>query len=108
MEGTRDFNLAYDKLVKKFYHEEGANLLIPEEDMMLHEYNKLNKVKVNVEERQKRIEEQQRKKEDKIRQAQYEKEMKEMQECSFAPKIYTKKKPRKMQNSMVPESNVQS
>ena len=67
VEGTRDFNAAYDKLVKKFYHEEGANLLIPEEDMMIHEYNQMNKVKVNVEERQKRIEEQQRKKEDKIR-----------------------------------------
>ena len=67
VEGTRDFNMAYDKLVKKYYQEDGGNLLIPEEDMMIHEYNQMNKVKVNVEERQKKIEEQQRKKEDKIR-----------------------------------------
>ena len=29
IEGTKDFGRAYDKLVKKFYNEEGANLLIP-------------------------------------------------------------------------------
>ena len=29
VEGTKDFEKAYDKLVKKFYNEEGANLLIP-------------------------------------------------------------------------------
>ena len=29
IEGTKNFNKAYDKLIKKFYHEEGANLLIP-------------------------------------------------------------------------------
>jgi len=29
VEGTKNFDKAYDKLVKKFYHEEGANLLIP-------------------------------------------------------------------------------
>lgn len=38
IEGTKDFNRAYDKLVKKFYNEEGANLLIPQEDMAIHEY----------------------------------------------------------------------
>lgn len=38
IEGTKDFNKAYDKLVKKFYNEEGANLLIPQEDMVMHEY----------------------------------------------------------------------
>ena len=33
IEGTKNFNKAYDKLIKKFYNEEGANLLIPQEDM---------------------------------------------------------------------------
>ena len=38
VEGIRDFDAAYGKLVKKFYNEEGANLLIPQEDMLIHEY----------------------------------------------------------------------
>lgn len=38
IEGTKDFNKAYDKLVKKFYNEDGANLMIPEEDMLIHEF----------------------------------------------------------------------
>jgi len=36
VEGTKDFGKAYHKLIKKFYHEEGANLMIPEEDMVAH------------------------------------------------------------------------
>ena len=39
IEGTKDFNKAYSKLVKKFYNEEGANLMIPEEDLINHEFN---------------------------------------------------------------------
>ena len=50
VEGTKNFDKAYDKLIKKFYNEEGANLLIPQEDMIMHEYNKQNRVKVDVEE----------------------------------------------------------
>ena len=38
VEGTKNFEKAYDKLVKKFYKEEGASLLIPKEDIMVHEY----------------------------------------------------------------------
>ncbi len=38
VEGTKSFERAYDKLVKKFYKEEGASLLIPKEDIMFHEY----------------------------------------------------------------------
>jgi hypothetical protein len=33
IEATKNFDKAYDKLIRKFYHEEGANLLIPQEDM---------------------------------------------------------------------------
>lgn len=91
VEGTRDFKKAYDKLVEKFYHEEGANLMIPEQDLVQHELDKMYKPKFNAKETQRRIDEQRRKKEDKIRNAQYEKEMKELEECSFAPIIYTKK-----------------
>ena len=57
VEGTKDFNDAYDKLVKKFYNEEGANLLIPADDMIVHEYNENYKAKVDVNERQRKIEE---------------------------------------------------
>lgn len=32
-EREKDFGKAYDKLVKKFYQEQGPNLLIPEEDL---------------------------------------------------------------------------
>ena len=34
-EKEADFNKAYNKLLKKFYHqsEQGANILIPEEDL---------------------------------------------------------------------------
>ena len=38
VEGTKNFEKEYDKLVKKFYKEEGASLLIPKEDIMVHEY----------------------------------------------------------------------
>lgn len=91
VEGIKNFDRAYDKLVKKFYHEEGANLLIPQEDLIMHEYNMQNKVKVDVEDHQRRIREQQRKKDEKIRLAQLEKEQKELEECSFAPNVKAKK-----------------
>ena len=51
VEGTKNFDQAYDKLVKKFYNEEGANLRNPQEDMMYHEYKEENKVSFNIEER---------------------------------------------------------
>jgi hypothetical protein len=69
IEGTKDFNKAYSKLVKKFYNEEGANLMIPEEDLINHEMGEFNRPKLDVNERQKRIEEQLRRKEEKIKQA---------------------------------------
>ena len=57
VEGTKDFNNAYDKLVKKFYHEEGANLLIPADDMVVHEYNQNYKARIDIEDRQRKIKE---------------------------------------------------
>lgn len=57
VEGTKDFNKAYTKLVKKFYNEEGANLMIPEEDLVNHEINELNTPQFDVNERQIRIDE---------------------------------------------------
>jgi hypothetical protein len=51
IEGTKDFNKAYNKLVKKFYHEEGANLMIPEEDLINHEILEQNRPKLDVNER---------------------------------------------------------
>ena len=54
VEGTKNFEKAYDKLVKKFYNEEGANLLIPQEDMMIHEFKEENKATFNIEERQRK------------------------------------------------------
>jgi hypothetical protein len=56
---------------------------------------------VNVHEHQRRIEENQRKKEEKILKAKMEKEQKEMQECSFAPKLVTKKKKTSANQSQV-------
>ena len=92
VEGTKNFNQAYDKLIQKFYHEEGANLLIPQEDMAMHEFKRENKVKVDVNERQRRIREAQERKEQKILDALREKEAKEMAECTFEPSIIRKKK----------------
>ena len=91
VEGTKNFEQAYDKLVKKFYNEEGANLLIPQEDMMIHEFKEENRATFNIEERQRKYAEQERRKQEKIRLALIEKERKEMEECSFAPKL-TKKR----------------
>lgn len=58
----------------------------------MHEYNMQNKIVVDVEEQQRRIRDQARRKEEKIRAAQLEKEQKEMEACSFAPKINKKKR----------------
>ena len=69
VEGTKDFNDAYDKLVQKFYNDEGANLLIPADDMVLHEYNQHYKAKIDIHERQRKIDEMREKKEAKIRMA---------------------------------------
>ena len=48
--------------MKKFYHEEGANLLIPADDMIVHEYNQNYKVRIDIQERQRKIREMQDKK----------------------------------------------
>lgn len=99
VEGTKNFNQAYDKLVKKFYNEEGANLLIPQEDMIYHEYKEENKLSFNIDERQKKYAEQERRKQEKIRLALQEKERKEMEECSFAPKLHKKRSQIKNQDT---------
>lgn len=87
IEGTKNFEHAYGKLISKFYHHEGANLLIPQEDMVMHQYNMENRQRVDVEDLQRKIRENALKKEERIRQAKFEQELKEMEECSFAPKI---------------------
>ena len=53
-------------MVKKFYNEEGANLMIPEEDMFVAEQPVPVITKYEVEERQRKIEEQRIRKEEKI------------------------------------------
>ena len=58
---------------------------------MIHEFKEENRISFNVEERQKKYAEQERKKQEKIRMALIEKERKEMEECSFAPKLHKKK-----------------
>ena len=58
---------------------------------MIHEFKEENRITFNVEERQKKYAEQERKKQEKIRMALIEKERKEMEECSFAPKLHKKK-----------------
>lgn len=61
-ERETDFGKAYNKLVKKFYQEQGPNLLIPEEDLY-----KVEQRGVNINEVQRRIEEDARRKDEKIR-----------------------------------------
>ena len=60
--------------------------------MIVHEYNENYRAKINIKERQRKIEEMRMKKEVKIREAQEEKERKELESCTFAPKINRKKK----------------
>ena len=67
-------------------------MLIPNDDMIVHEYNENYKAKVDVRERQRKIDDQRNRKEAKIREAQEEKARKELEECSFAPRINKKKK----------------
>ena len=65
--------------------------MIPEEDLYLHEQRQMQRQKLDIKERQQRINETLRRKEEKILQAKYEQELKEMSECSFTPQIFTKK-----------------
>ena len=58
----------------------------------MHEFKQENKVKVDVNDRQRRIREAQERKEEKIIQAQREKEAKEMEECTFEPHIIRRKR----------------
>ncbi|TNV84608.1 hypothetical protein FGO68_gene10178 [Halteria grandinella] len=103
-ERETDFNKAYSKLVKKFYYqqEQGANILIPEEDLMRVEeeehYSQSTKG-FDPNEVQRRIEEQQRKKEEKLEQMRRDKEAKELEGCTFAPQI--KSQPRRDVNKFL-------
>lgn len=36
--GAKSFDKAYDNLIKKFKNTYGANMLIPEEDLAVHQY----------------------------------------------------------------------
>jgi hypothetical protein len=62
-------------------------MLIPDEDM-----NKVETQKVNIDELQRKIEEQARKKEEKMLAMKQAKEQKELEGCTFAPQRLTKKK----------------
>jgi hypothetical protein len=53
--------------VGKFYNHEGANLLIPEEDMLYHEYIQENKPHFDVDEYQKKTIELEHKKKQRLR-----------------------------------------
>ena len=85
-EREADFDKAYQKLVKKFANEQGANMLIPEEDL-----HRVENRGVDINEVQRKIQEQARKKEEKMLQMRLVKQEKEMEGCTFAPIIYTKK-----------------
>lgn len=74
--------------------------MIPEEDLLIHEYMEQNKIKIDINKQQRKIEEAQRRKEDKIRIAQAQQQQREMEECSFAPQLVSRKK-RGINNSMV-------
>lgn len=82
-----DFDKAYNKLVKKFYQEQGPNLLIPEEDLY-----KADQRGLDIGEVQKKIQEDQRRKDEKIRMLKQIQEEKELKGCTFAPQMLTKKK----------------
>jgi hypothetical protein len=94
-EKETDFNKAYSKLVKKFYYqqEQGANILIPEEDLMRveeEEHYSQSTRGFDPTEVKRRIEEQARKKEERLEQLRREKEAKELEGCTFAPQIKKK------------------
>ena len=86
-EREADFDKAYNKLVKKFYQEQGPNLLIPEEDLY-----KAEQRGIDVGEVQRRIQEDQRRKDEKLRMLKQIQEEKELEGCTFAPQMLTKKR----------------
>ena len=75
--------------MQKFYKEHGNNMLIPDLDL-----DKIHATKVDVEEIQRKIQEAAERKEEKMRMIKYEQEQKEMEGCTFAPQLATKKKKR--------------
>ena len=107
-EHEKDFNKAYSKLVKKFYYqqEQGANILIPEEDLMRVEeeqhYSNQPSRGFDPNEVKRRIEDQQRKREERLELLRKEKEQKELEGCTFAPQMVKKAK----QAPSQPESSV--
>ncbi len=50
VEGEKDFDKAYGKLVHKYYGEQGISDIVPEEDLY-----RLNEQKVNIKQLQSRI-----------------------------------------------------
>ena len=86
-EREADFDKAYQKLVQKFYKEQGPNMLIPDEDL-----NKAEPAKVNIAEKQRKMYEQLQKKEEKLQMMREIQEQKALEGCTFAPERVTKKK----------------
>lgn len=79
-EKEADFGRAYQKLVSKFYKEQGGNILIPDMDLEM-----VDAAKVDIGEVQRRIIESQKKKDEKIRIMKAIQEEKEIEGCTFAP-----------------------
>eukprot|EP00347_Sterkiella_histriomuscorum_P024180 403332030 len=87
-ETNKDFNRAYQKLVQKLGQEEGAHLLIPQEDLVRLQ----NQHKLDVNELSHKINQFEEKKRQKIHLLKEEKDQKEIEECKFQPEILTRKR----------------
>jgi hypothetical protein len=88
-EQEKDFKNAYDRLVERMYLEQGNDLLVNEQEyMQAMEKKELRKhMKERTDERVNGFQENKRRKMELIKQ---ENEKKEMQDCTFAPKMVTK------------------
>lgn len=86
-EKHRDFNGAYSKLVEKIYQEQGNNLLFSQQEYeeILRKQQRQNRGKTH--ERAKEFHDNKRKKIELIKQ---EKEMKEMDACTFKPQLVSR------------------
>lgn len=88
------FDKAYERLVSELAGVNGANLLVPKQDMIIKETQDIQgkpiiNVDKSVELRQQSIMEFQRKKQERIQRAKAENQRKEMQECTFQPRLVT-------------------
>ncbi|CDW71596.1 UNKNOWN [Stylonychia lemnae] len=87
-ENEQDFRKAYQRLVEKLGKEEGAHLLIPQDDLKKMQQSQ----KLRVEDIQQKVIQFEDKKRQKIHLLKEEKESKEIEECIFTPQIMTRKR----------------